>query len=411
MRTNTRKLRLALTALTLLALLLVFGAVPSSADGDDPNTVLSSTMVFEGALTKVGNAYTGTIPMINEAGTPYGDGEAGFDVYAKQGACAYVQGYYGITDCDCTGDGVPDSDTYIVGRLGNPHDAYTSGGPWGPWYDPDCADWNKYSLELTADHWYLRYTPTNESPMSGTMDWVNMYAAETDLGTQLGGHGGSAAKGGGPQAWDVDWGWGVEVIPLEFPGFHVAVEDIGSGNYRVTLTPAPGPVEEIRSKAITGSGTMEDTPTGGDVTIDAIGDHTITVAKYKDNPGGGHTFISTGYYDVHLDNIDNVTSVTIEFCPADASTVIYYWNGTNWLACSDQVFNAGTGCVEVTITATTDPNLDYLTGGPFASGYTPKPVGGYIVPVSKVELLAPYVGLAALMAVAAAAVVVRRRRA
>jgi len=35
----------------------------------------------------------------------------------------------------------------------------------------------------------------------------------------------------------------------------------------------------------------------------------------------------------------------------------------------------------------------------------PVPVGGYIVPVSKFELLAPYVGLAALMAVAVAAVV------
>ena len=39
----------------------------------------------------------------------------------------------------------------------------------------------------------------------------------------------------------------------------------------------------------------------------------------------------------------------------------------------------------------------------------PVPVGGVIVPVSKVELLAPWVGLAALMAVAVAAVVVRRR--
>jgi len=47
-------------------------------------------------------------------------------------------------------------------------------------------------------------------------------------------------------------------------------------------------------------------------------------------------------------------------------------------------------------------------GGP---GHPPPiPVGGYIVPVSKVELLAPWVGLAALMAVAVAAVVVSRRR-
>ena len=37
-------------------------------------------------------------------------------------------------------------------------------------------------------------------------------------------------------------------------------------------------------------------------------------------------------------------------------------------------------------------------------------IGGIIVPVSKFELLAPYLGLAALMAVAIAAVMVRRRR-
>jgi len=37
-------------------------------------------------------------------------------------------------------------------------------------------------------------------------------------------------------------------------------------------------------------------------------------------------------------------------------------------------------------------------------------IGGVIVPVSKLELLAPWVGLAALVAVAVAAVVVRRRR-
>jgi len=39
----------------------------------------------------------------------------------------------------------------------------------------------------------------------------------------------------------------------------------------------------------------------------------------------------------------------------------------------------------------------------------PVPVGGVIVPVSKVELLAPWLGLAALMAAMIAAVVVRRR--
>lgn len=235
--------RIAITVAIAAIAMLAFSAAMADA-ADDPNTVASSTMVFEGPLTDQGGGiYTGTIPMINEDGTPYGDGEAGFDVYAKQGGCAYVQGYYGITDCDCDGDGTPDFDTYVIGSLDNAHDAYTSGGPWGTWYDPDCADWDKYELDIRSNHWYLRYAPTDESPMSGTMDWTNMYAAETDLGTQLGGHDGSAVHGGGAQAWDWDCGWGVEVIPLEFPGFDVTIEDLGGGNYRVTMTPTPPPEE------------------------------------------------------------------------------------------------------------------------------------------------------------------------
>jgi len=230
-----RKERLRIVGVVMLAI-FVFGAMGWAQD-DDPNTVLSSTMVFQGALTDNGDGtYTGTIPMIDEDGTTYGDGESGFDVYAMQGGCAYVQDYYGDDQSNCNGQ----HDTYVVGYYGNPHDAYTSGGPWGTWYDPDCADWDKYEIELTSDHWYLRYSPTGESPMSGSMDWTELYAAETDLGTQNGGHDGSAAHGGGPQAWDWDCGWGVEVIPLAFPGFNVEITNLGGGEYRVILTPADG---------------------------------------------------------------------------------------------------------------------------------------------------------------------------
>ena len=144
--------------------------------------------------------------------------EGGFDVYAEEGATAYV-----------TGSTWP---------IGSSHDAYSAAGPWGSWWDPDCADWNQYSLELTADHWYLRYTPTGESPMSGAMNWSTMFAAETDLGTQDGGHDGSAAHGGGGGAWDWDCGWGVEVIPLELSRFQASITDIGGGQYEVRLIPA-----------------------------------------------------------------------------------------------------------------------------------------------------------------------------
>ena len=200
----------------------------------DPNTIRSSTMWFKGQLDDTGS-FIGTIPMVNELALGLGDGVAGFDVYAKEGSCAYVLNYYGTGSWNCSG---PDTAT-----IGVSHDAYGGPGPWGPWYDPDCADWDQYSLELTADHWYLRYTATGESPMSGTMDWGNMYAAETDQGTVDPNDDGLPPYGvyalGGPQMWDWDAGAQVERIPLELPGFAVTVTPTGvAGEYLVSLTPA-----------------------------------------------------------------------------------------------------------------------------------------------------------------------------
>ena len=239
-----------------------------------PNSVASGTMHFEGALTDSGGGvYVGTIAMTDDGFYPSG----GFDVYADEGGTAYVQGYYGADPCNAGAV----ADTYVVGCYGEAHDAYpttTRGGPWGGWYDPDVPDWNMYELELTADHWYLRYASTSESPMSGVMNWSITYAAETDLGTQDGAHGGSATQGGGAQAWDWDCGWGVEVIPLELPGFEVNVQDLTGGNYHVTLTPAVGPVTNLTTG--TTYGTIQ-------TAIDAASDgHTINVAAgtYVEGP-------------------------------------------------------------------------------------------------------------------------------
>ncbi len=207
------------------------------------NTTESSTMWFHENGLKLTEhylgggvvGYTGTIDMIDEAALGLGDGISGFDVYAKDGATAYVTDYYGATGGDVG--------SYVIGTH-SPHDAYPDpGGPWGTWYDPDVAAWDMYSLELTEDHWYLRYTPTGESPMSGTLVWTGDgvgYAYETDLGTQNGGHGGSAAYGGGAGAWDWDNGWGVEVIPLQYSTFAIYVGYMSS-ELGVSLTPVPAP--------------------------------------------------------------------------------------------------------------------------------------------------------------------------
>lgn len=128
-------------------------------------------------------------------------------------------------------------------------------------------------------------------------------------------------------------------------------------------------VVESQTETVTDSGTITDTPTGGDVTIDASGDHNVTTAKYADNPGGTPTFQSTDdYYDVHLDDDTGVDGITIEFCPATPDTVIYYWDGADWLDASDQSYAPATGCMVVTINVSTFPSLSDLTGLVFASG-------------------------------------------
>ena len=84
--------------------------------------------------------------------------------------------------------------------------------------------------------------------MSGTLTWIGdgvALAYETDLGTQErpagypphGGHGGSAAQGGGAGAWDWDCGWGVEVIPLQYSAFRLVVGPTQSLSREVSMTP------------------------------------------------------------------------------------------------------------------------------------------------------------------------------
>jgi len=168
-------------------------------------------------------------------------------------------------------------------------------------------------------------------------------------------------------------------------------------------------LEEVEFETINGSGTMQNTPTGGDITIDATGNHTITAAKYVSNPGGPCPFTNEGsYYDVHLDDATNVTSLTIQFCPAHENEVICYWNGSAWVACSHQVYSDG--CIVVTITKETQPSLSDLTGLPFGKGF-PVPVGGEAYPINKMSLLAPWIAVGLVLAGGIGWYALRRRRA
>lgn len=212
------------------------------------NTIASSTMVFEGELTVDSQErYVGIIAMVDDTD---------FDLYAEYGASAWF------------GDMVSGSPEWTEQVIGGDHDAW-------PTWNPDTPDWYQYSLALSVDsgvaYWALRNHPGATAdhpwddvaywgsekppmgvPMSGIVYYSStaasaIYAAETDVGAYLPGTGipeiagGAASKGGGAGAWDMDWSWGSEMVPLQLPGFDVDVVDLGDGSFTVTMTPVPEP--------------------------------------------------------------------------------------------------------------------------------------------------------------------------
>lgn len=131
--------------------------------------------------------------------------------------------------------------------------------------------------------------------------------------------------------------------------------------------PSAPPITSATTDTVCGCGIVTNTTTGGSIIVDATGDHAVTTARYGGNPGGTPSFNSSGnYYDVHIDKTAGLNSITIQFSPATASTIIYYWTGTAWKAASNQTY-AG-GIVTVTVTATTFPNLADLSGLFLGSG-------------------------------------------
>lgn len=169
-------------------------------------------------------------------------------------------------------------------------------------------------------------------------------------------------------------------------------------------------VEEAVSTEVSNTGgtiAAGASPTGGAVVVTGADiSATLSVAQYAANPGGAPDFQATGnYYDIHLDSISGVTELTAAFSPAHAGTVIYYWDGESWKACSSQVYDEGS--VVVTIGEDTLPTLSQLSGLPFALG-TPYPVGGEAFPVNRFAIMAPWIALG-LAVIAGATILVRRR--
>jgi len=221
-----------------IALILALLLLPALALG---TTVSSSSLHLQGALTNNGDGtYTGVVPVTSGSV---------FDLFALEGGTAMF------------GNDPGSGPVWTSQAIGADHDAW-------PTWNPDTPDWYQYSVAFYDDggtqKWALRNHPGATAanpwydeafwgvggipamgvPMSGTMDWTTGYATETDTGAYLPATGtaeipgGAAANGGGAGAWDMDWSWGSEVVPLQFAGFAVSVWFNGV-DYKVTMTPAP----------------------------------------------------------------------------------------------------------------------------------------------------------------------------
>jgi len=236
-----------LRKLAVVGILLAVGTTAMA------NTVQSSTMWFQGTLQdEGGGVYTGVLACVNEEAAGIGDGVGGFDIYGKEGAKAWF-------------GNDPGSGAVWKSETISDHDG------WPDW-NPDTPDWYQYSVEFYVEGgqtkwalrnhagateenpWYDSFWNTNSNigqpkgvPMSGSMDWATMIATETDVGEYLPGTltpeipDGAAGYGGGAGAWDMDWSWGSEVVPLQYSDLKVEVTEIGNG-YLVSMTPVPEPL-------------------------------------------------------------------------------------------------------------------------------------------------------------------------
>jgi len=113
--------------------------------------------------------------------------------------------------------------------------------------------------------------------------------------------------------------------------------------------------------------------TPGSVTVSGTGGSgTVAVALYASNPGGTPSFASSNaYLDAYVAPGNTFTSVSIVDCNLNGGSQVRWWNGTAWVAASNQTYDATTGCVTITVDATTTPSLTQLGATPFGVANVP----------------------------------------
>jgi len=132
------------------------------------------------------------------------------------------------------------------------------------------------------------------------------------------------------------------------------------------------------------------------VEVEVSGSAEVYVATYESNPGARFMGDIGNYIDVYVPDVSHLTELEIRKYYTDEeiealglderSLRLYWWSGTDWIVCSETGVNTEENYIWARITRDTTPSLSDLTGTPFGAAGRP-PVGGYVVPISKLELL------------------------
>lgn len=130
-----------------------------------------------------------------------------------------------------------------------------------------------------------------------------------------------------------------------------------------------------------GTGTVDSKLTSDtEVDYETTEERTITTQQYVSNPAKGVSGDLGKYIDVHLDSSDGVSEITIKMYYTSAELgnkdetklKMYWWNGQNWLVCSDSGVNTldtgnYAGYIWAKVRSDTSPSLTEMTGTPFGA--------------------------------------------
>ncbi len=119
----------------------------------------------------------------------------------------------------------------------------------------------------------------------------------------------------------------------------------------------------------TSSGTNPTASAGG-TTATATGTGSLTVTPYgSSDPVSVASPNSAGaYMDVRAGSGSNFSSITITDCNLGANSILFWWNGSTWLAVAPQSYEPATGCITTTIVASSSPSVTQMSGTLFGVG-------------------------------------------